>query len=436
MKKKGLLLGLVACIATALSAQTHTEDKTSLYGIFDTIPRECTNAGKMMLYLTEYDDSCNYTAHFYDQDLKKIKMVNLNLPIKKGYYMVKVRESEIRRTHEDVRLYSIYGDTTNIISREEIIEYLTQRADTVYEDKDGIMWFVESFYEEHRCAENYTHTSYPENGYYLTVDNKIFRFSYNYKKFYDGEWKQEMKTESSDIFNYISGKSPQYMYICGMANGITTNYKKTDWTQSLFNNDTKMEYFYITEEPKADSSREYDNDNDGVIDSISTSYSYYPTKIELKQEDGTVLFTHNISKEYTSEVYPYFFRLNNRDYLLIEEYNYHQDENSFRTATIYTVDKSTSTIAKVNSIKGLRAWPNPAEKEDTRTMELPESQNENVERDIRVTSTDGRLMWRQRVLSEKRFVQIPLRGMHSGIYSFTVTEGDRIIKLDLFGVDK
>lgn len=424
MKKKGLLLGLATCMATALSAQTYTEVKTSLNDLPGIIPGEYTSDGKTMLYITEYDDAGSYTAHFYDQDFKEIKTVDLNLPVNKSYDMVKARESEIRRTHEDEWPYTIYGDTTIIISREEMIEYLTQRVDTVYEDKNGILWFVNRFYYEYHNGEYYTYTSYPEYGYYLTVDNKVFEFSYSYNRFYDGEWKQEMKIEN----NYSSGiNHPQDLYICSVANGIAIEYR-ADWTQCLFNNDAKMEYFYITEEPKVAYSHEYDRDNDSIVDSIATHYSYYPTKIELKQEDGTVLFTHNMSMEDTYDIYPYFFRLDERDYLIIEEYHTDQINSRSTTYTIYAVDKNASSIAEVNSIKGLRAWPNPAEKNGTLTMELPASQNENMERDIRVTSMDGRLMWQQRVSSGSGSVQIPLRGMNSGIYNFTLTEGGRVIE--------
>ena len=422
MKKKELLLGLVTCMATALSAQTYTV-KTSLNELPRIIPGEYTSDGKTMLYITEFDDAGSYSAHFYDQDFKEIKTVDLNLPVNKSYDMVKARESEIRRTYEDERPYTIYGNTGIITSREEMIEYLTQGADTVYEDKDGIMWFVESFYDEYHNGKYYTYTSYPEYGYYLTVDNKVFEFSYSYDRFYDGEWKQEMKIDD----NYSSAvNTPQYLYICGVANGIAIDYR-CDWTQCLFNNDAKMEYFHITVEPMADYYREIDRDNDSIVDSIATHYSYYPTKLELKQEDGTVLFTHNKSIEDTYEIYPYFFRLDDRDYLIIEEYS---DPYGYRytTYTIYAIDKNASTIAEVNSIKGLRAWPNPAEKNGTLTMELPESQNENMERDIRVTSMDGRLMWQQRVSSGSGSVQIPLRGMNSGIYNFTLTEGGRVIE--------
>lgn len=420
MKKKGLLLGLATCMATALSAQIYTV-KTSLNELPRIIPGEYTSDGKTMLYITEFDDAGSYSVHFYDQDFKEIKTVDLNLPVNKSYDMVKARESEIRRTYEDERPYTIYGNTGIITSREEMIEYLTQRVDTVYEDKDGIMWFVESFYDEYQYhnGKYYTYTSYPEYGYYLTVDNKVFEFSYSYDRFYDGEWKQEMKIE-----NYSSVSLPSRMEICGVANGIPIDYS-CDWTQCLFNNDAKMEYFYITEEPKATGSYEYDRDNDGIVDSIATRYSYYPTKIELKQEDGTVLFTHNKSMEGTQGIYPYFFRLDERDYLIIREYELY---SSSITYTFYAVDKNASSIAEVNSIKGLRAWPNPAEKNGTLTMELPESQNENMERDIRVTSMDGRLMWQQRVSSGSGSVQIPLRGMNSGIYNFTLTEGGRVIE--------
>ena len=418
MKKKGLLLGLVTCMATALSAQTYTV-KTSLNDLPDVIPGEYTNDGKTMLYLTEYDDAGSYSAHFYDQDFKEIKTVDLNLSVNKEYSMVKARElGEIKRAYEHERLFNDY-----VVSREEMIKYLTQETDTVYVDNDGIMWFVESFYDEYYNGKYYIYTSYPEYGYYLTVDNKVFEFSYSYNRFYDGEWKQEMKIENS--YSHIN--TPQYLYICGVANGIAIDYD-THWTQCLFNNDAKMEYFYITEEPKVAYSYEYDRDNDSIVDSIATHYSYYPTKIELKQEDGTVLFTHNKSMEDTYDIYPYFFRLDERDYLIIKEYYTDQINSSSTTYTIYAVDKSASSIAEVNSIKGLRAWPNPAEKNGTLTMELPESQNENMERDIRVTSMDGRLMWQQRVPSGNGSVQIPLRGMNSGIYNFTLTEGGRVIE--------
>ena len=61
-------------------------------------------------------------------------------------------------------------------------------------------------------------------------------------------------------------------------------------TQTLFNEDDKFEYLFETIEVKETSKYERDRDGDGVTDEVTRSYSAVESGLEIRQDDGTVLF--------------------------------------------------------------------------------------------------------------------------------------------------
>ena len=146
------------------------------------------------------------------------------------------------------------------------------------------------------------------------------------------------------------------------------------------------------------------------------------TGIELRQEDGTVLFRHDYSEdpEYgTSDCF--MIDLGEKVYLVLGTGNFE--------SVFYSIDKSTSSVSKVKSLPGmLRAYPNPARSGEVLTMDLPEAGAADARRDVRVTSMDGRTMMRQQVGRGERQVQIPLRRMPAGVYNFTLTENGRVVE--------
>ena len=202
-------------------------------------------------------------------------------------------------------------------------------------------------------------------------------------------------------------------------------------TQTLFNEDEKFEYFFTTQEIRETNKVETDRDNDGQIDEIWTSFSLTESGLEIRQDDGTVIFRHEYSNEAGSSVegWPKIYKVGGKAFLMICEQIFHPSEPSYNKYTIYSVSKEASEIAYVKTLAGaLRAYPNPARKGGILTMEFPKAQDADARREVRVTSMDGQTLLCHPVAADAHTVQIPLRRMNAGIYNFTLTENGQVVE--------
>lgn len=379
------------------------------------------------LFMTT-DGGNGFTATLYDTDFSEVKRIDINLPVQTYYTTVKARP-EVRlkdddRTREN-ELYMPDYVGEIILDREGLISWLENYSGVpdrdIFTTEDGIMWFVSSYDEYYfdEAAGTYVgDKSYPIDGYYLTPDNKVFDFYYAYEWRYVGDWKEEQR-----VNEYTYPTSPIDCYVSTIVDGNVVVVGRLFYlTQTLFNDDDKFEYLYQTWDSAPADTVEYDRDDDGEIDSIVVNNNFVDTGIELRQEDGTVLFRHEYAKQqetvyYSVEVYD----IGDKVYLSIEE--------TVSGCVFYSIDKSTSSVSKVKSLPGmLRAYPNPARSGEVLTMDLPEAGAADARRDVRVTSMDGRTMMRQQVGRGERQVQIPLRRMPAGVYNFTLTENGRVVE--------
>ena len=95
----------------------------------------------------------------------------------------------------------------------------------------------------------------------------------------------------------------------------------------------------------------------------------------------------------------------------------------------FAVGKGGTSISEVREMPGLlRAYPNPARRGETVTMELPEAGTEGAQRNVRITGMDGRTIQSVRVGAGERSVQVPLSRMSAGVYNFTLTENGRVVE--------
>lgn len=196
-------------------------------------------------------------------------------------------------------------------------------------------------------------------------------------------------------------------------------------TQTLFNEDEKFEYLYETYEVKESPSgkRENDRDGDGQIDEVISYYYPYPTGLEIRQDDGTVIFRHDNEYDAGGAILYY---VGGKTFMVVYE---HSSETYRYKYTVYSVVKETSDISYVKSVSGhLRTYPNPVRKGGMVTIELPVEGTAGVERDVRITSMDGRTLMRKQVGAGERTIQVPLQGMASGVYNFTLTENGRAVE--------
>lgn len=422
MKKSFYVSLALLALGSGVQAQQFTE--VSRMEVFPSIMGGRYLSDGKPLFMTT-DEGNGFTATLYDTDLSEVKRIDINLPVQTYYTTVKARP-EVRlkdddRTRENELYMPDYVGET-ILDREGLISWLENYSGVpdrdIFTTEDGIMWFVRDYDEYYfDAAGTYVgNKSYPTGGYYLTTDNKVFDFHYEYEWRYVGDWKEERR-----VNEHTRLTSPSYYRVYSVVGGNLLE-KSELLTQTLFNDDDKFEYLYDTWDCVSVDSVAYDRDYDGERDSIVVYNRIVYTGIELRQEDGTVLFRHEYAKQqetinYVIGVYDFGDKI----YLSIAE-----DGSGY---VFYSIEKSTSSVSKVKSLPGmLRAYPNPARSGEVLTMDLPEAGAADARRDVRVTSMDGRTMMRQQVGRGERQVQIPLRRMPAGVYNFTLTENGRVVE--------
>ena len=117
------------------------------------------------------------------------------------------------------------------------------------------------------------------------------------------------------------------------------------------------------------------------------------------------------------------YRVGGKAYLVIQERGYMNGlEELHNSYTVYSIDSKASKITELKRSSSVRAYPNPARKGEMVTMELPDVGSEEKQREVRVSSMEGRMLWQQRVGAGERAVQVPLGGVPAGVYHFTVVE--------------
>ena len=109
---------------------------------------------------------------------------------------------------------------------------------------------------------------------------------------YTGDWVTTRESEYEDD----GVENLKFLKVCadvgqGIAE-VTGDEQRLYLTQTLFNDDDKFEYLYETQKTDETSRTESDRDGDGMIDEVRIWYGMVPSALELRQDDGTVLFRH------------------------------------------------------------------------------------------------------------------------------------------------
>ena len=195
-------------------------------------------------------------------------------------------------------------------------------------------------------------------------------------------------------------------------------------SQTLFNEDEKFEYVCETSEVVESRSNvtERDRDADGEIDEVTTPYRVYSTGVEIRQEDGTVLFRCDYGGMSFSETLQYLYDVGGKKFLVLYGEGFVGDEYQYKS-WIYSVDKEADKIMEVKTLSGLRAWPSPLQKGETLTVQLPAASGNG--RNVRVVSMDGRVLSQREVAADERSIQLPLQGVPAGVYNLAVEESGR-----------
>lgn len=399
--------------ASGVYAQSYNQVK-SFDGELELIPSEYAVDGKSKIVLSEeeLDDGNATQVVIYDDDFEQLTTLNLATERGQGYSIRESREAVVELVYSNIDSLREYKES---MTREEIIAELAEYADSVYTDANGDMFIVQRYYED---DYNNPTRKYPSYGYILDSSNNVCSFSYEYNTTYTGDW-IETKVESS--YNYY--------YLCELV-GLQIRDDNNDYnesmyfTQSLFNEDSKYECLYVFYEYVEYSVNENDRDHDGNVDEIIRYYTSKPTKLEIRQDDGTVLFSYAIEDENVDDIYRYIYKLTSGTYLVLCLDNYDNDAKYI----FFSIDKEGNSIKQVKSLYGMSVTPNPARSNETLTISLPESTSENSTREVTVSSMGGSIVMKKQISASEESVQVALNGVSGGVYNFTLTENGKAVE--------
>lgn len=166
-------------------------------------------------------------------------------------------------------------------------------------------------------------------------------------------------------------------------------------SQSLFNNDEKIEYVRHIYAP---------NDENRV------------KTFMLVNEDEEVLATIDTPAD-SKYSYPRILKWGDKHYFAICSYT--ADYNS--SLDIYLIEKETSSVRKVNSAPLMRAIPALAERNSTVNVTLDAETVKNGG-ELIITDSNGRTVGRSFVEAGQTSVPVTTDRMGSGVYNITLTE--------------
>ena len=125
---------------------------------------------------------------------------------------------------------------------------------------------------------------------------------------------------------------------------------------------------------------------------------------------------------------PKLYCIGERKYLVIYATYIEGEQRYSYTYTVYSIDAEADKITELKTSRGVRAYPNPVGRGEMVTVELPTAEEEAGQRTVCVTSMDGRVLLKESVAAGERTVQVPVQGMPSGVYNFTLTEDGRVVE--------
>ena len=192
-------------------------------------------------------------------------------------------------------------------------------------------------------------------------------------------------------------------------------------SQTLFNDDAAFEYVLPLMEIQKGETEEIDRDNDGEIDYKETSYSPQTVGYSIVSETGTVLQSIRFDEGFTSwsELNADIYLMGDKCYLVFEGYVKAED-GSRDVSLVYSLDRTSNAIQKVAMHMGPKVSPTVADRSETITVELGETNA----REIQVVNAAGKTMLRLPVRNGQKQVSFSARNLSRGVNVVNVV-GDK-----------
>ena len=447
--KKFYLSALGCLMAVGASAQTFNPVNSVVNGyMLGSINKEFTNTGKGIVYTMEEGDNA-VEFKLYDEQFNVTKTLNVYLNTNYDRQVTEKREAVVTKSLSYQNDYTddyeewledIFADQLDemenwpedsihaIISSPSLVsQYIERRGytvDSVYTTGTNT-FFVVSYYDSYEYGKLYPSREFClEKKYDDTYGELYWIFSvlqYSYESAYTGEWVTETNHYSSD-----NSTHSYYLDLdaCAMTEAPTSSLFAT---QSLFNNDSKLEFIRrVYEEIPDDSPYEQDRDYDGEVDYCEMNYDSRTMAFEIVNEDNEVLANIDCPKDSYGS-YPYVFKWGDNHYIGIFSTfrgEYHEDYYEYEMTyswDIYLIENSTNSVRKVNAAPLMSVIPTLANRNSTVNVTLDAETAKNGG-ELIITDSNGRAIGRRRVEAGQTSVPVTTDRMVSGVYNITLTE--------------
>ncbi len=444
MKAKLTFLSLlfsVALLAQVTNLPTIFNVGEEGISAFDVIPQSLSYDGSNRVYIRTADDE----VAIYSNDLTLVKSFAINptrrvdITIDKSRTVTRdgVISENVVFESSDLQVQEIYGSETGKAPDNWTNDDMKLYIEGIYgvtivsiklHPEDGT-WFIYDMadYVNGSATGNYYGVDifgkkYPRSAF-LWRDGYLY--SEDYIDYRDESEYSETYTDWSEINRDTMAagdvQGSGLLFINYDYDHLTTEDGGNGFllTQTLFNSDEKYEYitfpYEVLESEEGWFSPTIDEGRLTYMQYASFWYGSYYTGFDVMSEDGSIL--QSITFPQGFEMWEYvnaqISKLSDEYYIICQG-----EMNGSETLLIYKINRSElgSSVEQVCEPIKIGAYPNPANRNQTITIELNGENVGNEPTDLQVINMQGQVIKQQRIQIGQKQVQINTRNFSSGLH--------------------
>lgn len=406
---------------------------------FSVVPQSLSYDGSNRVYIRTAEDE----IAIYSNDFTPVKsfainpIKNITIEIEKSRTVTReiINENVVFES-SDLQVQEIYGSETgkapdnwtNDDMKSYIETYYSETIVSIKPHPEGGTCFIYDMHDyeiDGSDAWNYYNVDifgkrYPRyaylwrDGYLYYEFNIAYHDESEYSKTYS-DW-TEISRDTTEYVQYWGIEFINHDYD-DLSSESRDDGNGFSLTQTLFNNDEKYEYLTFPYEME-----EWNEITRPIIDGQSTYTEYktlyflsYFTGFDVMSEDGSTLqsITFPQGFEMGEYVYAQISKLSDEYYIICQG-----EMNGSETLLIYKINRSESgsSVEQVCEPIKIGAYPNPANRNQTITIELNGENVGNEPTDLQVINMQGQVIKQQRIQIGQKQAQINTRNFSSGLH--------------------
>lgn len=222
-------------------------------------------------------------------------------------------------------------------------------------------------------------------------------------------------SESYSAINWI----PMRFFDLRQCQFLGDSHSEVVFTQTLFNDDDKYEYI-VPKYRLKEEREEIIPDVTGPVQDVYYNCTMYTTGLEVRTQDGTVVYSLDFVREYEDEVNLIVIFWEGKMYLGVEN-----PDNYGESCDLYLINNVNSDVRleKVSVPNGMKLFPSVTRKNTMVTVDLGDKLN-GKDGMIFVTDANGKTVYTQEVDADVHSTQIPTSRLASGLYIVSLKTPD------------